>query len=304
MSPSKTVGKAPSTSANLGAGFDVVAVAHDAYFAEAYVRVESGCGIEVKFRDYNPGPRNTVAAALKALFEKLDTCRQVEVEVDNKIPIARGLGSSGASAVAAIAAFLYEAGMSVDYRVAIEAAGLGETAAAGSPHFDNVAGAALGGAVALISTSPLEVARFFPRFLFVVGVPDVPPVPEKTKIMRNVLPKEVEFRRYVSQLAKVAALVSGFAYSDPRIAAFGMEDEVVEPARAPYVQGYYRVKKYAKEAGAFGVTLSGAGPSVVALVDEKHCDAVKAAVARAYLEEGLKAEVKIAQITGGAFIFR
>ncbi|MFN3803454.1 MAG: homoserine kinase [Pyrobaculum sp.] len=297
-------GKAPSTSANLGAGFDIVAVAHDAYFAEAYVKIESGCGVDVRFREYNPGPHNTVAAALRALFDRLGICRQVEVEVNNRIPIARGLGSSGASAVAAIAAFLYEAGMSIDYRIAIEAAGLGETAAAGSPHFDNVAGAALGGAVVLISTSPLEVVRFSPRFFFVIGVPDVPPVPEKTKIMRSVLPKEVEFRRYVSQLAKVAALVSGFAYSDPRTAALGMEDEVVEPARAPYVQGYYRVKKYAKEAGAFGVALSGAGPAVVALVDEKHSDAVKAAMARAYLEEGLRAEVKVAQMTEGAFIFK
>ncbi len=292
--------KAPSTSANLGAGFDIVAVAHDAYFANASVKVESGCGVVVKFKKFDPGPRNTVAAALSHLFHRLDLCKHVEVEIDNDIPIARGLGSSGAAAVAAITAFLREANISIDYKIVIEAAGFGEVAAAGSPHFDNVAGAAMGGAVVLVSTSPLEVVKFTPRLLFVIGVPDVPPMPEKTKIMRSVLPEVVKFGKYVNQLAKVAALVSGFALSNPAITALGMDDDVVEPARAPHVPGYMRVKKYAREAGALGVAISGAGPSIIALVDEKHSDGVRAAVSRAYIEEGIKAEVKIAQVTEGA----
>ena len=75
---------------------------------------------------------------------------------------------------------------------------------------------------------------------------------------------------------------------------------MVEPARAPYVHGYARARRYALEAGALGFAISGAGPSVVALVDDKHSDAVKAALARAYAEEGLRAEVKVAQVTEGA----
>lgn len=292
--------RAPSTSANLGAGFDVVAVAHDAYFAEAYVKVESGCGVSVKFRGFDPGGENTVARGLRLLFERLGVCRQVEVEVDNKIPVARGLGSSGASAVAALVGFVREAGLSVDYRVLVEAAGLAESAAAGSPHFDNVAAAALGGAVVIVSTSPLEVVKFRPRLLFVVGVPDVPPIPEKTKLMRSVLPSHVPFGTYVAQLARVSALVAGFAVSDPRIVALGMRDDVVEPARSPYVHGYFRARRYALEAGALAFTISGAGPSVIALVDDRHSDAVKAAVERAYREEGLRAEVKVASVAEGA----
>jgi len=292
--------RAPSTSANLGAGFDVVAVAHDAYFAEAYVAVEQGCGVAVKFRGYDPGENNTVSLAFRHLFNILGICRQVEVVVDNRIPLARGLGSSGASAVAALAAFIREAGLKVEPKLVVEAAGLGEVAAAGSPHFDNVAGAALGGAVVVVSTSPLEVVKFSPKLLFVVGVPDVPPIPEKTKLMRSVLPREVPFKTYVAQLARVSALVAGFATSNPRLVALGMSDDVVEPARAPYVHGYARARRYALEAGALGFAISGAGPSVVALVDDKHSDAVRAALARAYAEEGIRAEVKVAQVAEGA----
>jgi len=292
--------KAPSTSANLGSGFDVVAVAHDAYFAEAYVRAGPGCGVYTKFRGFDPGGDNTVKRAFTHLFERLGRCWEVEVEVDNKIPVARGLGSSGAASVAALAAFLREAGLRIDPRIVVEVAGLGEAAAAGSPHFDNVAAAALGGAVVITSIQPLEVVKFTPRLTFVVGVPDVPPMPEKTKLMRSVLPREVPFRTYVAQLARVSALVAGLATSDPRLVAIGMADEVVEPARAPYVHGYARVRRYAAEAGALAVAISGAGPSVIVLVDDKHSDAVKAAVARAYAEEGLRAEVKMASIARGA----
>lgn len=292
--------RAPSTSANLGSGFDVVAVAHDAYFAEAYVSVGSGCGVHVRFKGFDPGGDNTVARAFKKLFDILGICRGVEVEVVNNIPVARGLGSSGASAVAALAAFLAEAGIKVDPRVVVEAAGYGEAAAAGSPHFDNVAGAALGGAVVITSLNPLDFVKFSPRLTFVVGVPDVPPMPNKTKVMREVLPQSVEFKTYVRQISRVAALVAGFARSDPALVARGMADEVVEPARAPHVPGYSRVRKYALEAGALAVAISGAGPAVVALVGDKEADAVRSAVLRAYAEEGIKAEAKVSQIAEGA----
>lgn len=292
--------KAPSTSANLGSGFDVVAVAHDAYFAEAYASVGSGCGVHVRFKGFDPGSDNTVTRALLKLFDLLGICRGVEVEVVNNIPVARGLGSSGASAVAALAAFLREAGMKVDPRIVVEAAGHGEAAAAGSPHFDNVAGAALGGAVVITSLNPLDFVKFSPRLTFVVGVPDVPPTPNKTKLMREVLPKSVDFKTYVKQISRVAALVAGFARSDPALVARGMADEVVEPARAPHVPGYSRVRKYVMEAGALAVAISGAGPAVVALVNEKEADAVRSAVLRAYAEEGIRAEAKVAQIAEGA----
>jgi homoserine kinase len=294
------IGRAPSTSANLGSGFDVVAVAHDAYFAEAYVSVGSGCGVAARFKGFDPGPDNTVVRAFGRLFAALGICRSVEVEVVNGIPVARGLGSSGASAVAALSAFVREAGLEVDPRILIEAAGHGEAAAAGSPHFDNAAGAALGGAVVITSLSPLDVVRFSPRLTLVVGVPEVPPMPNKTKAMREVLPKVVEFPTYVRQMSRVAALVAGLARSDPRLVARGMEDEVVEAARAPLVPGYRRARRYALEAGALAVALSGAGPSIVALVDEGSSDAVRDAVLRAYAEEGIKAEAKVASIAEGA----
>ncbi|MEL9989939.1 MAG: homoserine kinase [Thermoproteus sp.] len=294
------IGRAPSTSANLGSGFDVVAVAHDAYFAEAYASVGSGCGVHVKFRGFDPGENNTVSASFRRLFETLGICREVEVEIDNRIPVARGLGSSGASSVAALAAFAREAGVEVDPALLIEAAGYGEAAAAGSPHFDNVAGATLGGAVVITSLSPLRVVKFSPRLTFVVGVPDVPPMPNKTKAMREVLPRQVEFPIYVRQMSRLAALVAGFAKSDLTLVAKGMEDEVVEAARSRLIPAYDRVRRYALEAGALAVAISGAGPSMIALVREEDADAVRSAVLKAYSEEGVAAEAKVASITEGA----
>ncbi|MFB6489772.1 MAG: homoserine kinase [Thermoproteus sp. AZ2] len=293
---------APSTSANLGAGFDVVAVAHDAYQAHAYAKVGDGCGVHVKFKGYDPGPDNTVRRAIELLFKKLGVCKDVEVEVDNRVPVGKGLGSSAASSVAAVSAVLAEMGVKVQPLEIAEICGLAEEAAAGSPHFDNSSAAAFGGAVVITGLNPLRVAAFRPRLTFVVAVPETPPMAMKTKVMRDVLPREVPFKTYASQLSRVAALALGLATGDIELLSKGMEDDVVVPARARLVPAYHEAKRAALEAGALGFTISGAGPATIALVDDKNADAVAYAVKSAYEGAGLRAEVKVAHIWPGRSI--
>ncbi len=295
---------APSTSANLGSGFDIVAVAHDAYFAYVDVTVSTGCSINVRFARHDPGPDNTVTRSLRFLMDRLGVCRDVDVYVDNRIPIGRGLGSSGAAAAAALAGFIYETGINVDPALLITAAGIGESAAAGSPHYDNVSAALLGGAVVLLGLDPITYRRFTPRLTLIVAVPHVETPPQKTKLMRDVLPREVPFRTYVDQLARVSSLVIGLAVGDPYLVARGMVDEVVEKARMPLVPGYQRVRRYAMDSGALGVAISGAGPAMVILARDEDADTVAHAVRRAYAEEGIHAEVKVAQICEGAMSLR
>ncbi len=295
---------APSTSANLGSGFDIVAVAHDAYFAEADVAVGSGCSVNVRFARHDPGPDNTVTRSLRFLMERLGICRDVDVYVDNRIPIGKGLGSSGAAAAAALVGFVEEAGIKVDPALLVMAAGIGEAAAAGSPHYDNVSAALLGGAVVLLGTDPIAYRRFMPRLTLLVAVPYVETPPQKTRLMREVLPREVPFRTYVDQLARVSSLVLGLSMGDLGLVARGMVDDVVEKARMRLIPGYLRVREYALEAGALGVAVSGAGPTMVALVEEKDIDAVKHAIRRAYGEEGIDADVRTAQVCNGAMDYR
>lgn len=291
---------APSTSANLGAGFDVVALAHDAYYSRASAKVESGCGVHVKFKGFDPGPDNTVRRALEIFLRRMGICKSIEVEVENRIPVGRGLGSSAASAVAALAAVAEEAGIKISPLEAAEVCGLAEEAAAGSPHFDNSSAAALGGVVVITNLNPLRAKSFMTRLNLVVAVPDVQPQPMKTKIMREVLPKEVPFKTYVRQLSRVAALALGLASGDLELIANGMEDDVVVPARAPLVPLYSEARRAALEAGALGFTISGAGPSVLALVREADAENVAHAVRSAYAKAGISVEVKIAQTAKGA----
>ncbi len=294
---------APSTSANLGSGFDIVAVAHDAYFADVDVTVRSGCSVNVRFAQHDPGPDNTVTRSLRFLMDRLGICKDVDVYVDNRIPIGKGLGSSGAAAAAALVGFAVEAGIEVDPALLVTAAGMGEAAAAGSPHYDNVSAALLGGAVVLLDTEPVVYRRFSPKLTLLVAVPHVETPPQKTRLMREVLPREVPFRTYVEQLARVSSLVLGLSTGDLGLVARGMTDEVVEKARMRLIPGYLRVREYALASGALGVAVSGAGPTMVALVEEKDVDSVKHAIRRAYSEEGVEADVKDAHICDGAMAY-
>ena len=284
--------EAPASIANLGAGFDVVAVAIDAFRAWAEARrTGDDCRVEV------PGDRGPIAAAVRRYMELVGRCVGLRIEVGSDVPVARGLGSSGAVIAAALVAAAHELGV-VDIGALVEAGAFGEGVAAGSPHRDNVSASILGGAVVVLPNG--EVVRYLPRLRFVVGVPEVEVPPNKTEVMRSVLPREVEFPRYVRSLSRVAALVAGFASGNAGLVALGMEDEVVTPARARYVPGFYEVRRAALEAGALGFNIAGAGPSVVALVSEGSEESVKKAVESAYSELGIRGHVVVAGVATGA----
>jgi len=284
--------EAPASIANLGAGFDVVAVAIDAFRAWARARViGDGCEVEV------PGDRGPIVAAVKHYMELVGRCARLVIEVGSDVPVARGLGSSGAVIAAALVASAAELGR-IDVDALLRAGAFGEGVAAGSPHMDNVSASILGGAVVILPNG--SVARYSPSLRFVIGVPEVEVPPNKTEVMRSVLPRDVEFPRYVKSLSRVAAIVAGFANNDARLVAMGMEDDIVTPARARYVPGFSEVRRAALEAGALGFNIAGAGPSVVALVDEGREEVVKRAMEEAYMELGIDARVVVAGVARGA----
>jgi homoserine kinase len=89
----------------------------------------------------------------------------------------------------------------------------------------------------------------------------------------------------VRNVGNAAAMVSGFASSDVDLIGRSMSDAVVEPARASMIPGYLRVKENALKAGACGVTISGAGPAMLAVVNKKSGDSAKVATA---MKEGFE----------------
>ena len=92
---------------------------------------------------------------------------------------------------------------------------------------------------------------------------------KKTKVSRSVIPKSVKFSDSLKNLANATNIVAGFLNKDSRMIGESVIDVIVEPARKHMIPGFDNVKKNALRAGAFGVTISGAGPSVIAFVSKK-----------------------------------
>jgi homoserine kinase len=147
-------------------------------------------------------------------------------------------------------------------------AGLESEAKVSGYHADNIAPAIMGGFVLIRSYDPLELMSLqFPvekDLIFVLVSPDFE---APTKKMRAALPAEIGMSHHVWNCSQAGALVASVLQGD--LVGLGKalsSDKIVEPKRAPLIPGMVGVKKAALEAGAFGCTISGAGPTAVAVV--------------------------------------
>jgi homoserine kinase len=97
-----------------------------------------------------------------------------------------------------------------------------------------------------------------------IAVPKIEVPKKKTKVSRGVIPKKVKLTDAVLNISNAAVIVAGFMKKDPELIGNSIKDVIVEPARQHMIPGYQKVKQNALKAGAYGVTISGAGPSVIA----------------------------------------
>jgi homoserine kinase len=304
------VARAYMSSANLGSGFDVVAVALDSYWDSVKVKVSEGSGnivlteVNGPFSSHVPqGSNNIVVRALELALKAFNIGGvDVEVKLWKGIPVSSGLGGSGASAVAAIAALIGALRAPLDRLMIAGIAGLAEASVAGEPHFDNVTASSLGGLVLLLSSKPPILAKRLgvKDLSFVVSTPIVKPIEGKTGLMRKVIPRTLDLSVHIESSARLSALLYGLALGDVEALSRGLEDVVVEPARSKYIPCYDIVKSYARRGGAIGSVISGAGPSMLSITTSKD-KALEVAswVERAYRDCGVDAVVKVADVAPG-----
>jgi homoserine kinase len=276
----KVTVEAPASSANLGPGFDVFALALDRPRDRISLRSEGGRRLAVEIGNIGElktpesPSKNGAGAVCLAIARDFGIRERIAIEISKGVPIGMGMGSSGASAAAAAFGMneLFGLGLSGDQMIFY--AGMGERVTSGAAHYDNVSAAVLGGFVVVrTDDKPWAVRYDPPPDLALVVVTPVLKMPErKTEFTRSVLPKRVGLNMMVSNVANASMIVSGFAKGDITMIGAGMTDRVVEVARKKLIPGYDMVKKYAKEAGAAGVCISGAGPSMLALLDIRKSD--------------------------------
>ncbi len=267
--------RAPSSTANLGPGFDVFGLALDAFYDEITLSKTNKSittnrpwhGVRILTTDDVPKDpqQNTAGLVVKAMKQKFKIKSGIEIRIKKGVPAGFGMGSSAASAAAAALAFNKLFNLKLDSNTLIKCAGIGEKASAGTIHYDNVAASLLGGFV-IVKTKPFEVVRLEPPkdLVLCIAIPQLKVPKKKTKISRAVIPKTVKLSDLTVNLSNAANIVSGFLIKDTDLIGRSIQDVIVEPARKHLIPGFSKVKNNALNAGALGVTISGAGPSVIA----------------------------------------
>jgi len=261
---------APATVANVAAGFDVLGFALDApgdavsmrRIKEKDVRVVSITGDDGRLP--REPARNTAAVAAAGFLRSIGFPFGVEISLDKRMPLSSGLGSSAASAVAAVVAANLLAGAPLGKRDLLPFTMEAERAACGSAHADNVAPALLGGFVLIRSYEPLDVVQLPvpPGLACAVAHPHTE---LRTEDARKVMKKEVRLADAIRQWGNLAALVAALFTGDLALLGRSLQDVVAEPARSMLIPGFDAVKAAALGAGALGCSISGSGPSVFAL---------------------------------------
>ncbi|WP_242462824.1 homoserine kinase [Persephonella atlantica] len=256
----------PATTANLGAGFDTFGLALSLYNE---FEVEEHDGVVIETVPENPfleKPENNLfVQVLKYMCEKRrKTFYGAKVKQISNIPVARGLGSS---ATAIVAGILISAAVS---KTELTDELFFETAYRFEPHPDNLLPAWKGGfTTALLSEGKTYYQKIpFPEDIkAVVAVPDFELSTEKA---RSVLPEKIPLKDGIFNVQRASLFLTALINRRYDLLKIAMEDRFHQPYRKKLIPGFDDVLKEAYNGGALGVSLSGAGPSVVALSVENH----------------------------------
>lgn len=287
---------APATVANLGVGFDILGMAVDGLGDIATVEFSDSSGVEVVAIQGDGGklPReaskNTAAIAAQSVLNRVKATQGIKLWLEKGLPLASGLGSSAASAVAAAMATNLLLGEPLTREDLLPAVLDAEEAVSGR-HADNVAPALLGGIVLITGNTPAEIHRLpIPEGLYLSLV--TPDIEVPTATARAVLPQEIPLKVMVHQTGVVAELVHALHVGNIHLLARSMQhDMVIEPARASLIPHLQKVKEIAEQAGALATIISGSGPTLCSLcLTQMDAKAVNTALVGFYEAEKIGAK--------------
>jgi len=299
---------APASISNVGAGFDAFGCAITGAGDTVHARLTSQPGVVVASSGHPSIPteasRNTAGIAARETLRRAGANDAgVELRVEKGLPLSGGQGGSAASAAAAAVAVnaLLESlprtqrGAALGAHDLLEACLTAEEAVAGR-HADNVAPALLGGFVIVRAIDPTDIVALpTPDDLRIVIAH--PAYEMRTAEARSVLPAQVTRAVAVAQAANAAATVAALAAGDYDLLRRSLVDLIAEPVRAPLLPGFREARDAALDAGAYGSSISGSGPTVFALArGDAAGTTIAGAMRRAYEAAGIRCAVRVSRV--------
>jgi homoserine kinase len=290
---------APASIGNLAVGFDMLGLAIAGAGDRVSARKSAGKDIlirEVRDLDGEVHPilsahadENTASIAAKSFWDQFGDGAGIELIVQKGVPLQSGMGSSAASAVAAVVAVnaLLDEPLPTD--ALLPHALAGEQFASGGLHADNVAPSLVGGLV-------LCPQVLLPRMISLPtpdGISSVLVHPElqvNTADSRKGLARGYSMDQWLTQQGYLAGFVAACLQNDVSLLAECLRDETIEPQRAESVPCFPAVKEAAMKSGALGCSLSGSGPSIFALCPESEAANLAIAMEQACRKMGYECQ--------------
>ncbi|HOV10870.1 MAG TPA: homoserine kinase [Bacteroidales bacterium] len=262
--------RGPATTANVGPGYDIFAMAlkepHDEIALELTDDQQISITVENNPQQIIPldPQKNTAGLAILEIKKRYHLDFGVKVTISKLMTSGGGLGTTGASSAAAVYGLNKLLNLNLSANEMVDIARFGEVASGGSPHADNVAAALLGGFVLVKNYNPLEVVKLeMPEFPVVLAV-----IQKKQGTTRGLITYEIGQEKLKDQMAHCCSVIHSIMAKD--LKEFGKAisvDHIAEPVRAATIMNYFETKEAVLRAGAYGTNVSGGGSSVFAVCE-------------------------------------
>ncbi|WP_414620290.1 homoserine kinase [Calothrix sp. CCY 0018] len=288
----------PATTANLGPGFDCIGAALTLYNELKFIREEVNPNKKLvitvtgsESAKVATDESNLVYQAFVKFFQHIEqTPPPVKIEIKLGVPLARGLGSSATAIVGGLIGANVLAGEVLTPTQVMELAIIMEG------HPDNVVPALLGGCrLAATSDTGWEICDI-PWCSDVVPVLAIPDFELSTSEARQVLPTQVSRGDAIFNTAHLGLLLRGLETGNQNWLRAALQDKLHQPYRKTLINNYDAINAAALSVGAYGMVISGAGPTLLALTNTANSQAVAAAMAHEWENQGIKAQVQTLQI--------
>ncbi|MEO0648482.1 MAG: homoserine kinase, partial [Cyanobacteria bacterium J06650_10] len=283
--PSSVTVTVPATTANIGPGFDCLGAAFSLYNRFHFIPFtplsdSAPFQITVDGNEagrVNTGTSNLVYRAYLKCYEQIGKpAPPVHIKINLGVPLSRGLGSSSTAIIGGIVGANALAGSPLSNTA------LADLANEIEGHPDNVVPALLGGArLAAMANGRLQICDLS-WHSSIVPVVIIPEFELSTADARRVLPGKYSRADVVFNTAHIGLLMRGLATGNGDWIAGGMSDRIHQPYRKKLIPGYSNVRRAAMQAGAWGLVISGAGPTLLALAPKEASESVREAMELAW----------------------
>ncbi|MGL5872557.1 MAG: homoserine kinase [Xenococcaceae cyanobacterium] len=288
----------PATTANLGAGFDCIGAALTVYNQFTFTPSDSEAGLDSRNRlqikvtgeeadRVSTDESNLLYQSFLRFYQHIQkTPPNVAIEIKLGVPLARGLGSSATAIVGGLLAANQIAGNLLSLTEIIE------LAIAIEGHPDNVVPALIGNCQLSVGETGNWQICDIPWHQNIVPVVAIPNFELSTEEARSVLPKQISRADAIFNIAHMGLLIRGLNTNRKDWLQMALDDKLHQPYRQALIRGYENVKAAAIANGAYGMVISGAGPTLLALTNFDRANSVVSAMQTAWQQQGVKADVR------------